>query len=125
MNEGHPGSTPGFDPDAGVSAPQLSGFSTRDGGGGVRPSAEFAVPEDHRYRSPQLLGIGGMGRVVAVHDRRLRRDVALKVPHPDTPLAAGLDSRLAREAQSRPDSITRESFRSSTPARNNACFWTI
>lgn len=90
---------PGFDPAPDVSAPLLSGFATRDGTGVAKPSAEFSVAEEHRYRSPQLLGMGGMGRVVAVHDRRLCRDVALKVPNPDTPLAVGLDSRLEREAR--------------------------
>lgn len=99
MSDDASGARGGSTPDLGASAPLLSGFSSAPMTSAARPSGEFAVPEEHRYRAPQLLGVGGMGRVVAVHDRRLRRDVALKLPNPESPLAAQLDSRLAREAR--------------------------
>ncbi len=52
------------------------------------------VPEDRpRYERQGLIGQGGMGRVYAAHDPRLRRQVAQKVAA--TPELAG---RLAREA---------------------------
>ncbi|HJN75306.1 MAG TPA: hypothetical protein QGF58_15360 [Myxococcota bacterium] len=43
-----------------------------------RPAVQdFSLPED-RYETGDLLGMGGMGEVRAVHDRRLGRTVAIK-----------------------------------------------
>ncbi len=56
----------------------------------------LATREAERYERRQVLGIGGMGRVVVAHDRRLDRDVALKEVRADRP---ELEARLAREAK--------------------------
>lgn len=56
-------------------------------------AAEEAPEEGDRYERQGLLGLGGMGRVYAARDRRLRRQVAMKVAA--TP---ELSARLAREA---------------------------
>lgn len=49
---------------------------------------------EQRYRDPQTVGIGGMGRVEAVHDERLDRVVARK-----TVRVSELGPRLLREAR--------------------------
>jgi serine/threonine protein kinase len=51
-----------------------------------------------RFAVQSLIGQGGMGRVYAVHDRLLDRDVALKVLSLDAE-TADLAQRLAREAR--------------------------
>jgi len=68
------------------------------GAGEAPPAAD--VPEPERYERRAVLGTGGMGRVVVVHDRRLARDVALKevAPQADPRAAAALEARLEREA---------------------------
>jgi len=58
----------------------------------------FALPDAQRYEARQLLGIGGMGRVVAVVDQRLDREIAMKSPNPETRAQSRLDVALAREA---------------------------
>jgi WD40 repeat protein/tRNA A-37 threonylcarbamoyl transferase component Bud32 len=57
----------------------------------------FELSEDQRYDRRHTLGQGGMGRVVAVYDRRLRREVARKELRPGAEGSLG-DRRLAREA---------------------------
>ena len=65
------------------------------------PSGEWlpdeAADAGPRYREQSLLGQGGMGRVLAAEDPRLRRSVAIKRAHgaPDGPEA----ERLRREAR--------------------------
>jgi len=51
-----------------------------------------------RYKDPQVIAVGGMGRVSAVTDTRLKRQVAMKEVRPDEPDAARLERRLAQEA---------------------------
>jgi len=54
------------------------------------------LPPD-RYELRSLVGRGGMGAVYSAFDRRLDREVALKVSNGATP-ASGLEERLRREA---------------------------
>ena len=58
----------------------------------------FDAPEPDRYVRRQTLGQGGMGRVVAVFDRRLEREVALKELRPSSDDPSLGRRRLAREA---------------------------
>ena len=55
------------------------------------PGPEAAGPAriDERYRIDKEIGRGGMGRVFVAHDRKLGRDVAIKV------LASGLHGEEA------------------------------
>lgn len=56
----------------------------------------LSVPEPRRYLAEAELGRGGMGRVEAVYDERLRRQVARKVVVPGA--SPEVAARLAREA---------------------------
>ncbi len=53
-----------------------------------------------RYRIDALLGAGGMGAVFRAHHLGLKRDVAIKVLHPDLTRDDQLSRRFDREAQS-------------------------
>src|ERR1700694_3573693 len=55
------------------------------------PARDVADPPrvDERYRIEKEIGRGGMGRVFVAHDRKLGRDVAIKV------LASGLHGEEA------------------------------
>jgi len=57
----------------------------------ARDVADVADPPriDERYRIEKEIGRGGMGRVFVAHDRKLGRDVAIKV------LASGLHGEEA------------------------------
>ena len=56
------------------------------------------MPEAGRYERGGELGWGGMGRVIAAHDRRLGRDVALKEVVTRAVAGSEASRRLAREA---------------------------
>ena len=56
----------------------------------------FAGPERERYLDPKLLGWGGMGRVHAVRDARLNREVARKQAGESESSEGG--ERLSQEA---------------------------
>ena len=62
-------------------------------------TADLASDELDRYRAQHFLGSGGMGHVIAVHDRRLDRDIALKARHPQSGRESGFDERIMREAR--------------------------
>ena len=56
------------------------------------------MDEHTRYERGAELGWGGMGRVLAAHDRRLDREVALKEVVASAPSGSATSRRLAREA---------------------------
>src|SRR5690606_37711823 len=53
-----------------------------------------------RYRIDDLLGVGGMGAVFRAHHLGLKRDVAIKVLHPDLTRHPEISARFDREAHS-------------------------
>src|SRR5688572_2538698 len=53
-----------------------------------------------RYRVDELVGEGGMGAVFRGHHLGLKRDVAIKVLHPDMTRDAKISARFDREAHS-------------------------
>jgi len=57
----------------------------------------FDVDEGERYRDPMLIGAGAMGRVEAVYDRRLDRQVAMKTLKPAVTASLSV-ARFLREA---------------------------
>jgi serine/threonine protein kinase len=63
----------------------------------LREAAAWPELPPDRYEIRALLGRGGMGAVYSAFDKRLDREVALKVSNGATP-ASGLDERLRREA---------------------------
>lgn len=71
-------------------------WSTGDGGGGNSESGPLELlPE--RYEMVRLLGVGGMGKVWEVRDKRLKRLVAMKIANME--LSARSTSRFLAEAQ--------------------------
>lgn len=75
-----------------------------------------------RYRVDALLGVGGMGAVFRGHHLGLKRDVAIKVLHPDLTRDRELSARFDREAHSasrldHPNCLQVTDF-GSTPAGN-------
>lgn len=53
-----------------------------------------------RYRVDSLLGVGGMAAVFRAHHLGLKRDVALKVLHPNLTVNREISARFDREAES-------------------------
>lgn len=80
-----------------VSSPALSVEPASDEPAARDADHPFRTPSTDRYAEGRLVGGGGMGRVTAVHDHRLRRDVALKTLEPAR-AEPGDEARLCREA---------------------------
>ncbi|MCE9637073.1 MAG: SUMF1/EgtB/PvdO family nonheme iron enzyme [Planctomycetes bacterium] len=62
------------------------------------PAADFA-PAEEKYVFVAEIGSGGMGEVMLVHDRDLRREVAMKVIRGDGAASAEMTRRFVAEAQ--------------------------
>lgn len=75
--------------------PDLPDNDTWDPGGSPRPQPDL---HEERYVHGEILGRGGMGDVMRVHDRQLRRDVAMKILRADRDTAA-TRARFEQEAQ--------------------------
>lgn len=56
------------------------------------------LPPDERYERVSLLGAGGMGEVHLCHDRRIGRDVALKILRTEIGTSSRAAARFGREA---------------------------
>ena len=67
-------------------------------GAAANDAHPFSIEEDARYEAIAELGIGGMGRVLATADRRLRRQVALKQIAGELCEKPGIERRFTREA---------------------------
>ena len=64
----------------------------------IQPSAEV-VPEGERYERGKLVGRGGMGAVIAVEDRYLKRKVAMKLLRDNSFMDPSTVLRFLEEAQ--------------------------
>ena len=62
------------------------------------PGREF-VPAEEKYEIEAVIGAGGMGEVLLVQDRDLRRQVAMKVIRPESALGGGARLKFVAEAQ--------------------------
>ena len=69
------------------------------GTGIAAPAGLVATPAGVRYEETDVLGVGGMGKVVLARDARIGRSVALKVLRTDRPIPAEDQARFLREAQ--------------------------
>jgi serine/threonine protein kinase len=67
---------------------------TPEGGPSLSPGSRFG-----RYSIVRLLGRGGMGEVYLVHDSKLDRQVAMKIPNVDRGDARNWAERFRREAR--------------------------
>jgi serine/threonine protein kinase len=74
-------------------APEPAAEVPPDGAG-----ADFS-PAVEKYEFVGEIGSGGMGEVVLVNDRDLRREVAMKVLRPEFALDAAMKRRFVAESQ--------------------------
>ncbi len=80
-----------------VNSADLSGAMRQDDSELLLARVRVAVAE--RYDGLREIGRGGMAVVYAARDRRLKRDIALKVLPPDLGFRADVRERFVREAQ--------------------------
>jgi serine/threonine-protein kinase len=62
-------------------------------------AAEPVMDASARYTEREVLGLGGMGKIVLAHDARIGREVAVKQLRPERELSPEERSRFLREAQ--------------------------
>ena len=80
-----------------MNSADLSGATRQDDSELLLARVRVAVAE--RYDGLREIGRGGMAVVYAARDRRLKRDIALKVLPPDLGFRADVRERFVREAQ--------------------------
>ena len=85
------------------SFPTYAELTQTQGWAATMPSAIAATGPaslgDQRYTEGQVLGAGGMGKVVLARDARIGRDVAVKVLHGDRELSADEKEGLVTDKQ--------------------------
>jgi serine/threonine-protein kinase len=95
--EGTPPQARRFATEMPTAAPERIASVHIDKRGRRRASAPL-VPHRERYEIGREIGRGGMGEIVAAHDTRIGRDVAIKRLHAENPSDAAM-ARFLREAR--------------------------
>jgi len=78
---------------------RLEARTVTDPGPGEDPPAGHFEPAEEKYVVEAVIGAGGMAEVLLVHDRDLRRQVAMKVMSPEQAASPNRRLRFVGEAQ--------------------------